>query len=355
MNGRREAGQGEVPPRVRQRRLKACERTLTRARSESSLRRARQIVRETVCCFVRGFRGQEQRKEQRGDDLGRGGRILDRYEVGRGPDDGKPRHPVGGRAFGAGPACGDHDVVGGHRLGTAGGQRPPLWSREDREHLGPFRNAPSAAHVRLDHLRGRAASLFKAAHVDVNAWSYGVVILAIIVDFSRSRALSRVAKKTRSAALEADALHFSSDIYSSLVVLAGLVATQLGYPQADAFAALGVSLFVIWISIQLRQEGSARPHGPGGRGTRGACPAGGSLRARGEAGLRRTGSGGGGQALRGFEGGHRSRCVPRRGPRNHGVRRECTESHLQACGRSRPRRTRRGRPARSERRDRAPG
>ena len=92
---------------------------------------------------------------------------------------------------------------------------------------------------------------FKTAHVDVNAWSYGVVIMAIVVDFSRSRALSRVAKKTRSAALEADALHFSSDIYSSLVVLAGLVATQLGYPQADAFAALGVSLFVIWISIRL--------------------------------------------------------------------------------------------------------
>jgi cation diffusion facilitator family transporter len=92
---------------------------------------------------------------------------------------------------------------------------------------------------------------FKASHVEVNAWSYGVVIVAIVVDFSRSRALSRVAKKTRSAALEADALHFSSDIWSSLVVLAGLVATQLGHPKADAVAALGVSAFVIWISIRL--------------------------------------------------------------------------------------------------------
>lgn len=92
---------------------------------------------------------------------------------------------------------------------------------------------------------------FKSAHVDVNAWSYGVVIVAIVVDFSRSRALSRVAKKTRSAALEADALHFSSDIWSSLVVLAGLVSTQLGYPIADAIAALGVSAFVVWISIRL--------------------------------------------------------------------------------------------------------
>lgn len=92
---------------------------------------------------------------------------------------------------------------------------------------------------------------FKASHVEVNAWSYGVVVVAIVVDFSRSRALSRVAKKTRSAALEADALHFSSDIWSSLVVLGGLIATQLGHPKADAIAALGVSAFVVWISIRL--------------------------------------------------------------------------------------------------------
>lgn len=95
---------------------------------------------------------------------------------------------------------------------------------------------------------------FRAPHVEVNAWSYGVVIVAIVVDFSRSRALSRVAKATRSAALEADALHFSSDIFSSLVVLGGLVSTQMGYPQADAIAALGVSLFVIWISVQLGKK-----------------------------------------------------------------------------------------------------
>lgn len=92
---------------------------------------------------------------------------------------------------------------------------------------------------------------FKTSHVEVNVWSYGVVIMAIVVDFSRSRALSRVAKKTRSAALEADALHFSSDIWTSAMVLVGLLSTQLGYPQADAIAALGVSILVIWVSLRL--------------------------------------------------------------------------------------------------------
>jgi cation diffusion facilitator family transporter len=92
---------------------------------------------------------------------------------------------------------------------------------------------------------------FKTVEVEVNVWSFGVVLLAIVVDASRSRALARVARETRSKALEADALHFSSDILSSAVVLGGLILTRMGYPQADAIAAIGVSLFVVWISIRL--------------------------------------------------------------------------------------------------------
>lgn len=95
---------------------------------------------------------------------------------------------------------------------------------------------------------------FRAVHVDVTVWSYGVIILSIVIDFSRSRALYRVAKETRSAALEADALHFSTDILSSLVVLAGLVFAALGYPKGDAVAALGVALFVVWVSVRLGRK-----------------------------------------------------------------------------------------------------
>lgn len=95
---------------------------------------------------------------------------------------------------------------------------------------------------------------FKAATVEVNAWSFGVIIFAIVVDFSRSRALMAVARRTRSAALEADALHFSSDIASSLVVLAGLALTRLGYPEADSIGALGVAVLVLWISFKLGRK-----------------------------------------------------------------------------------------------------
>jgi cation diffusion facilitator family transporter len=92
---------------------------------------------------------------------------------------------------------------------------------------------------------------FKEVHVDVNVWSYLVVVTAIVLDFTRSRLLYRAARKYHSPALEADALHFSTDIASSAVVGFGLIATQLGYPVADAIAALGVAVLVMIVSWRL--------------------------------------------------------------------------------------------------------
>jgi cation diffusion facilitator family transporter len=92
-------------------------------------------------------------------------------------------------------------------------------------------------------------------HIEVSAWSYVVVISSIIIDFSRSRALSRVAKKYNSQALEADALHFSTDIWSSSVVLFGLIAYQfLGWYAADSIAALLVAAIVLYVSYRLGRK-----------------------------------------------------------------------------------------------------
>ena len=94
--------------------------------------------------------------------------------------------------------------------------------------------------------------------VHANVWAYGVVVVSMVVDFSRWRALDRVAKKYDSQALEADALHFSTDILSSCVVFFGLLGVSLsvavGLPwleKADAVAALGVAVIVVWVSIRL--------------------------------------------------------------------------------------------------------
>jgi cation diffusion facilitator family transporter len=87
--------------------------------------------------------------------------------------------------------------------------------------------------------------------IEINVWSYVVVIISIIVDLTRSRALSRVAKKFNSQALEADALHFSTDIWSSAVVLLGLVCANFGFFFADSVAALMVAFIVIIVSYRL--------------------------------------------------------------------------------------------------------
>lgn len=88
-------------------------------------------------------------------------------------------------------------------------------------------------------------------HIEVTAWSYVVVISSIAIDVTRSRALYKVARKYNSQALEADALHFSTDIWSSAVVLIGLLCANLGIYAADSIAALGVALIVLTISYRL--------------------------------------------------------------------------------------------------------
>ncbi len=90
--------------------------------------------------------------------------------------------------------------------------------------------------------------------IEVNIWSFIVVIVSIVIDYSRSKALSRVAKKHNSQALEADALHFSTDIWSSSVVLIGLIFASFGFFFADPIAALIVAIIVIYVSYVLGKK-----------------------------------------------------------------------------------------------------
>ncbi len=104
--------------------------------------------------------------------------------------------------------------------------------------------------------------IYEAAHrlitkdfeIEVNIWSYIVVITSIIVDVTRSNALSHVAKKHNSQALEADALHFSTDIWSSCVVLLGLICAQFGFYYADPIAAFFVALIVLYVCYKLGKK-----------------------------------------------------------------------------------------------------
>jgi cation diffusion facilitator family transporter len=94
---------------------------------------------------------------------------------------------------------------------------------------------------------------------ETSIWSFIVMGGSIVVDYTRSRILYKAARKYKSQALEADALHFSTDIWSSAVVIVGLVALTIAnrfsglswMHKADSIAALVVALIVIYISAEL--------------------------------------------------------------------------------------------------------
>lgn len=103
-------------------------------------------------------------------------------------------------------------------------------------------------HEAVDRLKGEGGA------VEVTVSAFVIMLISIIVDYSRSSALYKIAKKYNSQALMADALHFSSDILSSAVVIVGLIFVKIGYPYGDPIAALGVALLVIFASYRLGME-----------------------------------------------------------------------------------------------------
>jgi len=118
---------------------------------------------------------------------------------------------------------------------------------------------------------------FTHVNVEMNVWAIVVMAIAMVVDYLRSRELRATAQKFKSQALEADALHFRTDIWSSGVVILGLAAVWAGdrlrLPQlhvADPIAALTVASIVVWISVRLGRRTidallDAAPEGMGNR------------------------------------------------------------------------------------------
>src|SRR5258708_6395477 len=89
---------------------------------------------------------------------------------------------------------------------------------------------------------------FRSVHIEPSITAMVILFCALGVDLTRARALSRVAKKFSSEALEADALHFSTDVWSTIVVIIGLALVWAGETwnapyliYADALAALAVA------------------------------------------------------------------------------------------------------------------
>ena len=102
---------------------------------------------------------------------------------------------------------------------------------------------------------------FRRVDVEPSIWAFAVMLGSMVVDWWRSRALRRIATKYDSQALEADALHFSTDIWSAGVVVLGLALILVGRVYhldglrvADPIAALFVAGVIVSVSWRLARR-----------------------------------------------------------------------------------------------------
>jgi cation diffusion facilitator family transporter len=99
---------------------------------------------------------------------------------------------------------------------------------------------------------------FHSVHIQPSVTAILVLLVALAIDITRARALKHVAQKYSSDALEADALHFSTDVWSTIVVISGIGLVWAGetwnlpwLAYADALAGLAVAALILWVGSRL--------------------------------------------------------------------------------------------------------
>jgi cation diffusion facilitator family transporter len=90
--------------------------------------------------------------------------------------------------------------------------------------------------------------------IDVTWWALAVLGMVIAVDAARAVVSFRTSRRYRSAALAANALHFTSDLAGSVAVLIGLLLVRAGEPAADSAAALFVAVLVVLAAVRLAKR-----------------------------------------------------------------------------------------------------
>jgi cation diffusion facilitator family transporter len=99
---------------------------------------------------------------------------------------------------------------------------------------------------------------FRHVHIQPSLTAILILFVALGIDMTRARALNSAAKKHTSEALEADALHFSTDVWSTTVVIVGIALVWAGeywhlpwLAYADAIAGLAVAAVILWVGSRL--------------------------------------------------------------------------------------------------------
>ena len=131
----------------------------------------------------------------------------------------------------------------------------------DKEHPyghGKFENIAALAEAALLLLLAGGVAVEAVSRITadeppppISFIAIGVLLVEIAVNAWRAWALKKVGRETQSAALEADSLHFASDVFSSFAVLAGFAIIAAGYRWGDAAAAIGVAALIAVLALRL--------------------------------------------------------------------------------------------------------
>jgi cation diffusion facilitator family transporter len=153
-------------------------------------------------------------------------------------------------------SCVDFIATGVTWFAVRVAERPP-----DASHPyghGKFENVAALGEATLLLLLAGGVSVEAASRIKGDAApptlsliAVAILLIEIGINTWRARALRDVGRKTQSAALEADALHFASDVFSSIAVLAGFALVAFGLGWGDAAAAIGVAVLIAALALRL--------------------------------------------------------------------------------------------------------
>lgn len=83
----------------------------------------------------------------------------------------------------------------------------------------------------------------------------GAMLIALGVSISLVARIRRVAKETDSPALQSDAVHYASDVYTNLGALVALIISRLSnWPQADSIISILIALYILWSAVKAGRE-----------------------------------------------------------------------------------------------------
>jgi len=143
-------------------------------------------------------------------------------------------------------------------VGVAGRPADPshAYGHGKAEHLAALAEAATLVLVAVFIIWRAVSHLAGLTSTSVHAEWYALLVLGIVicVDFSRTFVSLRAGRRYGSAALQANAVHFASDLAGSVAVLGGLLGVRAGWKEADSAAALFVALLVLAAAIRLMRR-----------------------------------------------------------------------------------------------------